>query len=154
MPNSKTAAFSKGVQWSFELMAMIYVATAVVFLVNPDWPILMVNKAFARYEWPMVFFPTERFWVSIAVGVPATRAFVAFSAARNPARAEFCVQVLQISLLVPAALFAWQFVFTRHAPLYVIGVFVEMVQVFFYVILRKKFLYPSRESFPTVNLPS
>ena len=140
MADSKTAAFSKSVQWAFELMAMIYIATAVAFLINPDWPILMVNKMFVRYEWPMVFFPTERFWLSIAVGVPATRAFVAFSAARNPARAEFCVQVIQISLLVPAAVFAWQFVFSKHAPLYAISVLVEMVQVFFFVILRKKFL--------------
>jgi hypothetical protein len=138
MTNSKTAAFPKSVRWAFEFMAIIYIATAVAFLVNPDWPILMVNKMFLRYEWPMVFFPTERFWLSIAVGVPATRAFVSFSAARNPARAEFCVQVIEISLLVPAAVFAWQFVFFKHAPLYVIGVFVEMVQVFVYLILKRK----------------
>ncbi|MBW2175050.1 MAG: hypothetical protein JRF64_10665, partial [Deltaproteobacteria bacterium] len=37
----------KGVQWTLELMAMTYVAVGVLFLVNPDWIILVVNKAFA-----------------------------------------------------------------------------------------------------------
>jgi hypothetical protein len=138
MADSTTAALPKSARWAFELMAMIYIATAVAFLVNPDGPILMVNKIFVPYEWPMVFFPTERFWLSIAVGVPATRAFVALSAARNPARAEFCIQVIQISLLVPAAVFAWQFVFSKHAPLYVIGVLVEMMQVLFYGLLKRR----------------
>ena len=67
-----------------ELMAMVYVAVGVLFLVNPDWLILVVNQVFARYEWPVVFFPTERFWLSLAVSVPGTRAFLAFAAARNP----------------------------------------------------------------------
>jgi hypothetical protein len=138
MTDSKTAAFPKSVQWAFELMAIIYVAAAVTFLVNPDLPILVINKAFVGYEWPMVFFPTERFWLSIAAGVPATRAYVAFCAARNPARAHFSIQVLQVSLLVPAALFAWQFVFSQHAPLYVIGAIVETVQVAFYAFLSRK----------------
>ena len=134
----KTAALPKGVQWSLELMAMVYVAAAGVFLINPDWPILMVNKAFAPHDWPVVFFPTERFWLSIAVGVPGTRAFVAFSAARNPSLARFCLQVLQVSLLIPAALFTWQFVFSKHAPLYVIGCLAEIVQIIFYLFIGKK----------------
>ena len=120
------------------MMAMIYVATATVFLISPDWPILMVNQAFAPHDWPVVFFPTERFWLSIAVAVPGTRAFVAFSAARNPGRARFCLQVLQISLLIPGALFAWQFVFSKHAPLYAIGCLVEIVQVITYFFIGKK----------------
>ena len=137
---SKTATIPRGVQWSFELMAMIYVATAAVFLLSPDWPILLANQVFARYEWPVVFFPTERFWLSIAVGVPGTRAFVAFSAARSPARAKFCIQILQISLLIPAVVFAWHFIFSGHVPLYAIGVAVEMLQVIFYHFLTKRLL--------------
>jgi hypothetical protein len=119
-------------------MAMVYVATAVSFVLNPDHAILLVNKIFAGYEWPVVFFPIERFWLSIAVGVPATRAFVAFAAARNRAPARFCVQVIQISLIIPGILFAYQFVFSKHAPIYVIGCLVEVVQILFYVFLRRK----------------
>lgn len=138
MPKPRTGTLPKSVQWSFELMAMIYVAAAALFIVSPDWPILMINKAFAPFEWPAVFFPTERFWLSIAVGVPGTRAFVAFSAARRPDRAKFCVHVLQISLLIPAALFAWQFLSSKHAPLYVLGFLAEVLQVIFYRIIAKK----------------
>ena len=119
-------------------MAMIYVAVTVLFLVNPDWPILFVNKAFARYDWPMVFFPTERFWFSLAVSVPGTRAFLAFAAARKPAEAHLYVKVLQISLLLAGALFAWQFVFHKHAPLYAIAFLIEFVQVVFYLFLSSR----------------
>jgi hypothetical protein len=119
-------------------MAVIYVAVTVLFLVNPDWPILFVNKVFARYDWPMVFFPTEKFWYSLAVSVPGTRAFLAFSAAQSPAEARSYVKVLQISLLLAAALFAWQFVFHKHAPLYALGCLIEFIQVFFYLILCQK----------------
>ena len=119
-------------------MAMVYVAVMVLFLVNPDWPILFVNKAFARYDWPMVFFPTEKFWFSLAVSVPGTRAYLAFSAAQRPAEARFYVKVLQISLLLAAALFAWQFIFHKHAPLYAIGFLIEFVQVVFYLFLCQR----------------
>ncbi len=138
MSQSKTAPLTKGVQWSLELMAMTYVAVAVTFLVDADWPILVVNKAFVRYDWPMVFFPTEKFWFSLAVSVPGTRAFLAFAAARRPAEARLYVQVLQVSLLLAAALFAWQFIFHKHAPLYALGFFVEFAQVVFYLFLYKK----------------
>ena len=117
---------------------MIYVAVAVLFLVNPDWPILVVNKAFARYDWPMVFFPTEKFWFSLAVSVPGTRAFLAFSAVQRPGEARLYVKVLQISLLLAAALFAWQFIFYKHAPLYALACLIEFVQIVFYFILGKK----------------
>lgn len=137
MTEVKTESLPKGVQWTLELMAMTYVAVGVLFLVNPDWIILVVNKAFARFDWPMVFFPTERFWFSLAVSVPGTRAFLAFSAARRPAAARLCVTVLQISLLLAAVLFAWQFVIYKHAPLYVLGFFVELIQVVFYHFLRR-----------------
>jgi hypothetical protein len=123
-------------------MAMIYVAVTVLFLVNPDWPILFVNKAFARYNWPTVFFPTEKFWFSLALSVPGTRAFLAFSAAQRPAEARVCVKVLQISLLLAAALFAWQFLFHKHAPLYALGFLIEFIQVAFYLFLCKKLPYP------------
>jgi hypothetical protein len=129
----KTTALPKGVQLTLELMATIYVAVAVLFLVNPDWLILVTNKAFARYDWPMVFFPTERFWFSLAVTVPGTRAFLAFSAARNPTAARLYVKVLVVSLLLAAVLFAWQFIFHKHAPLYVLGFFAEFAQVFLYL---------------------
>ena len=119
-------------------MAVIYVAVMVLFLVNPDWTILFVNKAFARYDWPMVFFPTEKFWFSLAVSVPATRAFLAFSAAQRPADVRLYVKVLQISLVVAGALFAWQFVFHKHAPLYALGCLIEFMQVIFYLLLYKK----------------
>jgi len=119
-------------------MAMTYVAVAVTFLVDADWPILIINKAFARYDWPMVFFPTEKFWFSLAVSVPGTRAFLAFAAARRPAEARLYVQVLQVSLLLAAALFAWQFIFHKHAPLYALGFFVEFIQVVFYLFLYRK----------------
>ncbi len=126
-----------GVQWSFELLGMIYVAVAVLFVVNPDWLILFVNKHFARYDWPVVFFPTERFWFSLAVTVPGTRAFLSFSAARKPTAARLYVKVLHVSLLLAAALFAWQFVFHQHAPLYVLGFLIEFVQVVFYLFLSR-----------------
>ena len=135
MRELKTAPLPKLVQWTFELMAMVYVAVAVLFLVNPDWIILVVNKAFARFDWPMVFFPTERFWFSLAVSVPGTRAFLVFSAARKPTAARLYVTVLQISLLLAAALFAWQFVFHKHAPLYVLGFLIEFAQVVVYLFL-------------------
>jgi hypothetical protein len=135
---SKAVFLPRGVRWSFELMGIIYVAVAVLFVVNPDWLILVTNKAFDRYGWPAVFFPTERFWFSLAVSVPGTRAFLAFTAARRPAEARLCVKVLQVSLLLAAALFAWQFVFGKHAPLYILGFFIEIIQVVFYLFLFRK----------------
>jgi len=128
----------KGVQWCLEIMAMIYVAVAVLFVVNPDYPILMANKAFARFNWPMVFFPIEKFWYSLAVSVPGTRAFLAFSAARRPLEARLYVRVLQVSLLLAAALFAMQFVFYKHAALYAFGFFLESIQVVLYLFLNRK----------------
>jgi hypothetical protein len=135
---SKTEFLPRGVQWSFELMAIMYVAVAVLFMVNPDWLILITNKAFDRYGWPVVFFPTERFWFSLAVSVPGTRAFAAFAAARRPTQARVCIKVLQVSLLLAAALFSWQFVFGKHAPLYVLGFFIEIIQVVFYLFLSRR----------------
>ena len=117
---------------------MVYVAVAVLFVVNPDWPILMVNKAFARFDWPMVFFPTEKFWYSLAVSVPGTRAFLAFAAARRPAEARLCVRVLQVSLALAAILFAGHFLFYRHAALYALGFLIESIQVLFYLFLCRK----------------
>ena len=46
MKEADKEPLSKGVQWSLEVMAIIYVAVAVLFVVNPDWPILVTNKAF------------------------------------------------------------------------------------------------------------
>jgi hypothetical protein len=119
-------------------MAMIYVAVAVLFVVNPDWPILVVNKAFIGYDWPMVFFPTEKFWFCLAVSVPGTRAFLAFAAARRPAETRLCVRVLQVSLALAATLFAWQFLFHKHAALYALGFLIESIQVLFYLLLSRK----------------
>jgi len=133
----RTERLPKRVQWSLELMAMLYVAVTVLFLIDADWPILMVNKAFIHYDWPMVFFPTEKFWFSIALSVPSTRAFLAFTAARKPDEALFCVKILQISLLITAGAFAWQFLFHKHAPLYVLGCLVEGLQLAFYSFLHR-----------------
>ncbi len=127
-------------------MAMIYVAVMVLFLVNPDWPILFVNKAFARYDWPMVFFPTEKFWFSMAVSVPGTRAFLAFVAAQRPTEAHLCVKILLISLLLAAALFAWQFFFYKQAALYALGFLIEFIQVVFYIFLWRKLPKPDQNS--------
>jgi hypothetical protein len=128
----------KVISWALELMAVIYVAVAVLFLVNPDWPILFANKVFASYDWPVVFFPTEKFWYFLAVSVPGTRAFLAFSAAQRPAESRSYVRVLQISLLLAAVLFAWQFIFHKHAPLYALGFFIECIQVVFFLFLFQK----------------
>jgi len=128
----------KGVRWSLEVMAMIYVAVAVLFVVNPNWPILVVNKAFMGCNWPMVFFPTEKFWFCLAVSVPGTRAFLAFAAARRPVDTGLCVRVLQVSLALAATLFAWQFLFHEHAALYALGFAIESIQVVFYLILNRK----------------
>jgi hypothetical protein len=128
----------KGVRWSLEVMAMIYVAVAVLFVVNPDWPILVVNKAFIGYDWPMVFFPTEKFWFCLAVSVPGTRAFLAFAAAQRSVETGLCVRVLQVSLALTATLFAWQFLFHEHAALYALGFLLESIQVVFYLILSRK----------------
>ena len=128
----------KGIQWSLEFMGMAYVAVMFLFLVSPDWLILTINKAAARFEWPVVLFPTERFWLSLAVTVPGTRAFLAFSAARRPSEARLCVKVLQVSLVLAGLMFAWQFVFNKHSPLYVIGFLTEAVQVVFYVFLSRR----------------
>jgi hypothetical protein len=119
-------------------MAMTYVAVMVLFVANPDWPILAVNKAFAHYNWPVVFFPTEKFWLSLAVSVPGTRAYLAFSAVQRPAEARLYVKVLQVSLLLAAVLFAWQFIFHKRAPLYAIGFLIEFIQVVFYLFLCRK----------------
>jgi len=134
----KTERFSKGTQWSLEWMGMTYVAMGVLFLVNPDWIILVTNQVFASRDWPVVFFPTERFWFSLAVTVPGTRAFLAFTAARRPTEARFCIKVLQVSLVLAAILFALQFVFRKHAPLYVLGFFIEAIQVIFYLYLYRR----------------
>ena len=138
MSQSNRDRLPKGIQWSLELMGMVYVAVMFLFLVSPDWPILMINKVAAGFDWPVVLFPTERFWLSLAVTVPGTRAFLAFSAARRPIEARLCVKVLQVSLVLAGLMFAWQFVFTKHAPLYVIGFFAEAVQVAFYVLLSRR----------------
>ncbi len=138
MNGSNITVVPRGAQWSLEAMGTVYVAVAVLFVVNPDWVILVVNEAFARYDWPMVFFPTERFWFSLGASVPATRAFLAFNAARKPANARFCVKVLQVSLVVTGALFAWQFFFRKHAALYALGCLAEFMQVFFYQALSRE----------------
>ena len=138
MKAGKKEPLPKGVRWSLEVMAMIYVAVAVLFVVNPDWPILVVNKAFIRFDWPMVFFPTEKFWFSLAVSVPGTRAFLAFAAARKPVETGLCVRVLQVSLALAATLFAWQFLFHKHAALYALGFLIESIQVLFYLLLSRK----------------
>jgi hypothetical protein len=135
---SKSELFSRGTQWSLEVMAVFYVAVTVLFLVDADWPILVVNKAFSGYGWPPVFFPTEKFWFSLAVSVPATRAYLAFAAAKKPVEARLFVRILCISLVITAALFAWQFVFRRHAALYALGFLIESVQVVFYLLLHRK----------------
>jgi len=134
----KTERLSKGVQGSLELMGMTYVAVGVLFLINPDWIILVTNKVFTRQDWPTVFFPTERFWYSLAATVPGTRAFLAFTAARRTTQARLCVMTLQVSLSLAAVLFAWQFIFRRQAPLYAIGFFIEAIQVVFYLFLYRK----------------
>lgn len=129
---------SQPIQWAFDVMAVMYIAAAALFLVNPNWPILMVNKAFSHYNWPMVFFPTEKFWLSLAVSVPVTRAFLAFTASRRPALARLCVAVLQVSLTTTAIMFALHFVFYKHAALYAIGFFIELLQVLFFACLKPK----------------
>jgi hypothetical protein len=131
----------KGVRASLEAMAVIYVAVTVLFVVDPDWPILVANKAFMGYDWPVVFFPIEKFWYSLGVSVPGTRAFLAFLAARTSAQTALCIKVLQVSSLLTAALFAWQFLFHTHAPLYALGSLVESIQVVFYLILYRKLPY-------------
>jgi hypothetical protein len=134
----KTGHFSKGIQWSLELMGMTYVAMGILFLVHPDWIILVTNQVFAGYDWPVVFFPTERFWFALAVTVPGTRAFLAFTAARRPTEARLCIKILQVSLVLAAILFALQFNFRKYAPLYALGFFLEAVQVVFYLYLYQK----------------
>lgn len=138
MKAGKEEALPSGVRWSLEVMAMIYVAVAVLFAVHPNWPILVVNKAFIGYDWPLVFFPTEKFWFCLAVSVPGTRAFLAFTAARRPVETVLCVRVLQVSLALAATLFAWQFVFHKHAALYALGCLIESIQVLFYLLLNRK----------------
>jgi len=138
MRELKTASHPKEIKWPLEIMGIIYVAATVLFLVNPEWPILVVNKAFAGYDWPMVFFPTEKFWFSLAVSVPATRAFLAFAAARRPAETRIHVRILLVSLLPATALFAWQFLFYKHAALYALGFMVESIQVFIFLFLNHK----------------
>ena len=134
----KTASLSKGAEWSLEVMGVIYVAVAVLFLVNPNWLILVVNKGFARYDWPMVFFPTEKFWFSLAVSVPGTRAYLALAAARKAAAARLYVNALQVSLILAAVMFAWQFLFYKHAALYALGFLTELAQGVFYLFLKRK----------------
>jgi hypothetical protein len=138
MKELKAASLSKGVEWSLEVMGVIYVAVAVLFLVNPNWLILVVNKGFARYDWPMVFFPTEKFWFSLAVSVPGTRAYLALAAARKAAAARLYVNVLQVSLILAAIMFAWQFLFYKHAALYALGFLTEVAQGVFYLFLNPK----------------
>jgi hypothetical protein len=138
MRETEKEPLPQGVRWSLEVMAMIYVAVAVLFVVNPDWPILIVNKAFIRYDWPVVFFPMEKFWFSLAVSVPGTRAFLAFAAARRPVETGLYVRVLQVSLALTATLFAWQFLFHNHAALYALGFLIESIQMVFYLLLSRK----------------
>lgn len=138
MKGSNIEILSKGVQWSLEVMATIYVAVAVLFIVNPHWVILVANQAFARYDWPVVLFPTEKFWFCLGASVPATKACLAFAAARRPTEARLCVKVLQISIFLTGALFGWQFLFHKHAALYALGFLAECIQVAFYQVLTRK----------------
>ena len=138
MGQVRTQHFSKGIQWSLEFMGMTYVAIGVLFLVSPDWIILVTNQIFGGGHWPVVFFPTERFWFALAVTVPGTRAFLAFTASRRPTEARLCIKVLGVSLILAAIFFALQFVFRKHAPLYALGFFLEAVQVVFYYHLYRK----------------
>ncbi len=126
------------IRLALETMAIAYVAAAFLFLINPDALILFTNMAFSNYGWPMVFFPTERFWYALAFSVPATRAFLAFTASRKPREARLCVRALQISLVVPGLMFFYQFVFHKQAPLYALGCIVELVQVGFYSFLTRR----------------
>lgn len=138
MKQTNPGFHSHAPRWVFDVMTVIYIATTALFLVNPNWVILVANKMFSHYGWPMVFFPTEKFWLSVAVSVPGTRAFLAFSASRRPAYAPLCVTVLQVSATIAGIMFALHFVFYKHAPLYAIGFFVELLQVFLYVYLKRK----------------
>ena len=108
-PDLRSKPFPKWITVCLEAMGVVYVAVAFLFLINPDSIILWINKAFSHTNWPMVFFPTERFWYSLAWSVPGTRAFLVFSAARRPAAATLFLWPLQISLLLAAAMFAFQF---------------------------------------------
>ena len=119
-------------------MGIVYVAVAVLFLISPESIILWVNTAFSGFNCPMVFFPTERFWYALAWSVPGTRAFLAFSAARRPGEARFFLWPLQLSLLIAGAMFAYLFLFYRHAALYALGSIVELSQVVFYYVLGRK----------------
>jgi len=123
---------------ALDMMAIGYVAAAFLFLINPDALILFTNTAFSNYGWPVVFFPTERFWYALAFSVPATRAFLAFTASRRPREARLCIGILQISLLVAGLMFFYQFVLHKRAPLYALGCIVELVQVGFYFFLARR----------------
>jgi hypothetical protein len=126
------------IRLALETMAIAYVAAAFLFLINPDALILFTNTAFSKYGWPMVFFPTERFWFALAFSVPATRAFLAFTASRRPREARLCIRALQISLVVAGLMFFYLFVLHEQAPLYALGCVFELVQAGFYCFLARR----------------
>jgi hypothetical protein len=123
---------------ALDVMAIGYVAAAFLFLIHPDALILFTNTAFLKYGWPMVFFPTERFWYALAFSVPATRAFLAFTASRRPREARLCIGILRISLMFAGLMFFYQFVLQKRAPLYALGCVVELAQVGFYSFLARR----------------
>jgi len=147
-----TDGVAKWIPVSLEVMGVVYVAMAFLFLMSPDSIILWANKAFSRTQWPVVFFPTERFWYALAWSVPGTRAFLVFAAARRPHEGKFFLWPLQISLLIAGAMFAFQFFFRRHAPLYALGCVVELGQVIFFSFLGRKLPDPAKTITPLETL--
>lgn len=121
----------------FGCLGATYLAVMIVFAANPDLPISCSNSISGRFGWPVVPLCGERFWFSLALGVPGIRAVLAFAAARYPEHEEVFIYILQASLTIAAIFFAIEFFFHKQALLYAIGFVTEVVQIIFYFFLSR-----------------
>ncbi|MFH1672659.1 MAG: hypothetical protein ABIF87_04465 [Pseudomonadota bacterium] len=116
----------------------MYVGVMMLFAVSPDLPISFSNSVSGRFGWSVLPSVGERFWFSLALTVPGMRAVLAFTAARYPVYERVFINLLQASLIIAAASFAFHFIFYERALLYAIGFGTEIIQIVFYCFLMSR----------------
>jgi hypothetical protein len=128
----------QGSQRLFGCLGVMYVGVIMLFAVSPDLPISFSNSVSRHLNWPVLPSVGERFWSSLALSVPGIRAVFAFGAARYPIYERVFIGLLQASLIIAAASFAFHFIFYERALLYAIGFGTELIQIVFYYFLMSR----------------
>lgn len=122
----------------FGCLGVMYVGVMLLFAVSPDLPISLSNSVSIHFDLPVVPSVGERFWFSLALSVPGIRAVFAFGALRYPIYERVFIGLLQVSLIIAAASFAFHFIFYKRALLYAIGFATELIQIVFYGFLMSR----------------